>query len=75
MDGLRKFFAEDNHDAVKVGDLQWETRSKKVVEPKVTADFLGAVSGKVQGPALSHESKKSGENEKASVVGHERSQR
>ena len=32
MDGLRKIIAEDNHEAVKVGDLHREARSKKVVE-------------------------------------------
>ena len=37
MDGLRKFIAEDNHEAATVGDLHWETRSKKVVKAKFTA--------------------------------------
>ena len=45
MDGLRKFIAEDNHEAVKVGYLHRETRSKKVVKLKFTADFPGAVIG------------------------------
>ena len=40
IDGLRKFIAEDNHEALKVGDLHWETSSKKVVKPKFTADEL-----------------------------------
>ena len=41
MDGLRKFIAEDNHEAVKVGDLHRETRSKNVVKPKVHGSFPG----------------------------------
>ena len=40
MDGPRLFVAVDNA-AVKI--LQKETRSKKVVKPRFTADFLGAV--------------------------------
>ena len=43
MDELRKFIAVNNHGAVKVGDLHRETSSKKVVKPKFTADFPGAV--------------------------------
>ena len=43
MDGLRKFTTVDNHEAVKVGDLHRETRSKKVVMPRITTDFPGAV--------------------------------
>ena len=35
MDGLRKFIAEDNHEAVNVGDLHRETMSKKKVKTKV----------------------------------------
>ena len=42
LDGLRKFLAVDNHEAVTVGDLNREARSKKVVKPKFTTDFLGA---------------------------------
>ena len=34
MDGVRKFIAEGNHEAVTVGDLHRETRSKKMVKPK-----------------------------------------
>ena len=37
MDGLRKFISEDNHEAVKEGDMHHETRPKKVVKPKFTA--------------------------------------
>ena len=37
VDGLRKFISEDNHEAVKVGDLHRETMSKKVVKPKFTS--------------------------------------
>ena len=43
MDGLRKFLDVDNHEAVKVGGLQEGTTSVKVVKPKFTADFPGAV--------------------------------
>ena len=43
LDGLRKFIAVDNHEAVTVGDLHLETGSKNVVKPKFTADFPGAV--------------------------------
>ena len=42
-DGIRKFIAVDNYDAVKVGDMHQETKSKKVVKPKFTTDFPGAV--------------------------------
>ena len=34
MDGVRKFIAEGNHEAVTVGDLHRETRSKKIVKTK-----------------------------------------
>ena len=43
MDGLGKFIAVDNHEAVKVRDLHRETRSKKVAKPKFTSDFPGTV--------------------------------
>ena len=43
MDGLRLFIAVDNYAAVKIGDPQKETRSKKVVTPRFTTDFPGAV--------------------------------
>ena len=43
MDGLRKFIAVDSHEAVKVGGLHQETKSIRVVEPKFTTDFPGAV--------------------------------
>ena len=34
MNRLRKFISEDNHEAVRVGDLHCDTMSKKVVNPK-----------------------------------------
>ena len=37
MDGLRKFISEDNHEAMTAGDLDRETKSKKVVKPTLTA--------------------------------------
>ena len=43
MDGLRKFIAVDDHEAVKVGGWQDGTQSSKVVKPKFTAGFLRAV--------------------------------
>ena len=43
MDGVWKFTAVDNHEAVKVGDLHRETKSKKVEKPKHTTVFRGAV--------------------------------
>ena len=43
MDGLRKFIAVDNHEAVKVGGLHQDTKSFKVVKPKFTTDFLATV--------------------------------
>ena len=43
MSGLKKFIAVDNYASVKIGDLQKETKSKKVVKPGFTADFPGAV--------------------------------
>ena len=43
MDGLRKFIAVDNHDAVKVGGLHQDTKSSRVVKPKFTTDFPGAI--------------------------------
>ena len=43
LDGLRNFIAVDSHEAVTVRDLHRETRSKKVVKPKFTTDFPGAV--------------------------------
>ena len=36
MDGPKKFIAVDNHEAVKVGDLHRETKSKNVGKPKFT---------------------------------------
>ena len=43
MDGLRKFIAADNHEAVKVGGLRQGIQSFKVVKLKFTADFPGAI--------------------------------
>ena len=37
MDGLRRLTSKDNHEAVKVGDVHRETRSKTVVKPKFKA--------------------------------------
>ena len=48
-DGLRKFTAVDNHEAVKVGDLKRETRSKKVVKPMFTTDSPGALRAHEEG--------------------------
>ena len=42
MDGLRKFIAVDNSAAGKIRDLE-KKQSKKVVKPKFTTDFPGAV--------------------------------
>ena len=43
MDVPRLFIAVDNNATVKIGDLEKETRSKKVVKPRFTTDFLGPV--------------------------------
>ena len=37
MDGLRKFIAVDNYEAVKVGGLQQNANYLKAVKPKFTA--------------------------------------
>ena len=58
MDWLRKFTAVDNHEAVKVGDLHRETRSKKVVRPRFTTDFSGAVIRKGAGELTCERTKK-----------------
>ena len=42
VDGLRKFTAVDNHEAVKVVGLHQDTKSFRVVKPKFTTDFPGA---------------------------------
>ena len=42
VDGLRKFIAVDNHEAVKVGGLHQDTKSSRVWKPKFTTDFPGA---------------------------------
>ena len=44
MDGLRGCLLQSTkYAAVQIGVLQKEARSKKVVKPKFTKDFLGAV--------------------------------
>ena len=43
MDGLRKFIMVENHEAVKVGELDKNVESRKVVKPKFTTDFPEAV--------------------------------
>ena len=43
MDGLLRFIMVENHEAVKVGDLQKNMESKKVVRPKFTTHFQDAV--------------------------------
>ena len=45
MDGFRLFIAVDNHAAVKMGDLEKEARSIKVVLPRFATDFPGAAIG------------------------------
>ena len=42
MDGLGRFMA-DNHEAVKVGDLELNMESRPVWRPKFTTDFPDAV--------------------------------
>ena len=44
MDGLRKFIMVENHEAVKVGELEKNMESRKVVMPKFTTDFPEAVA-------------------------------
>ena len=43
MDGLRKFIAVDNHEAVNVGGLCQGIKSVQVVQPMFTAAFSEAV--------------------------------
>ena len=43
FDGLRLTVAVDNSAAVRIGDLEKETMSKKVVNPKFMSDIPGAV--------------------------------
>ena len=43
MDGLRSFIMVDNHEEVKVGDLEKNMESRPVVRPKFTTDFLEAM--------------------------------
>ena len=44
MDGLTRFMMVDNFETVKVGDLDKNMESKKVVKPKFTTDFPDAVT-------------------------------
>ena len=43
MDGLRRFIMVDNHEVVKVGELDKNMESMKVVKPNFTTDFSEAV--------------------------------
>ena len=43
MDGLRRFITVDNHEAVKIGDLEKTQESRSVEKPKFTTDFPGAL--------------------------------
>ena len=43
MDGLKKFIAVDNQASVKIGDLEKDMMSERVVKPKFRTDFPGAV--------------------------------
>ena len=43
MDGFRKLIAVDNHEAVKERGLHKDTKPLRVVKPKFTTDFPGAV--------------------------------
>ena len=43
MGGLSRFIMVDNHEPVKVGDLEKVTESRPVVKPKFTKDFLETV--------------------------------
>ena len=43
MVGLRRFIMVDNHVQVKVGDSEKNMKSRTVVKPKFTTDFLEAV--------------------------------
>ena len=43
MDWLRLIIALGNCAAVEIGDLEKETRSKKVVKPNFATDYPGAV--------------------------------
>ena len=43
MDRPRKFIAVDTYAAVQVGDLEKETKCKRLVKPKFTRDFPRAV--------------------------------
>ena len=43
MTELRKFITVDNHEAVKICDLEKTLESHSVVKPKCAADFAGAV--------------------------------
>ena len=57
IDGLRKFVVVCNCEAVTSGDLEKETKSKKVVKPNFTTDFPGAAiqEGAGELPLRAHE--------------------
>ena len=50
MDGLRKFIMVDNHEVVRVGELDKNVQSRTVVKPKSTTDFPEAVVREGAGP-------------------------
>ena len=52
MDGLRLSIAVDKCAAVKIGDLEKETRSKKVVKPKFTTGCWELLFGKARMSSL-----------------------
>ena len=43
MEGLRNFITMDNHEAVKIGDLEKAPESLPVVKPKFTTDLPEAM--------------------------------
>ena len=43
MDGLRNYIMVDSHEAVKIGELDKNVESRKVVQPKFTTDCPEAV--------------------------------
>ena len=43
MEDFRRFIMVDNHEAVKVGELEQNMESMPVVKPKFTTDFPEAV--------------------------------
>ena len=42
MDGHKRFIMVNNHEAVKVGDLQKNMEPRPVVKPKFTTVFSGS---------------------------------